>query len=336
MTNCPDESELLAMLDQTALPLEWREHQATCARCCELVTQLQQQIATLRQTFSGDAHPADESESQSGRPAFIDKYFIVGLLAQDDDLLQYRALHALLHQEVVLSIAKHPTGQVATNPTPLDAAYRPLSQLSHPHAARLLDVGSYQDRAYVVEEYLPGKPLVESAAARGLDWRARTRQVAQLGEVVIAMRAAGILDLDLSQLQLLGQDDSGAVITGLAPAILRRQLGTPTAAPVKITPQDDLAQLNRWLRQVLMAGHESGPDTDDPQQLYADLRMAHVPHRLARLCAECAKPGECILADTRELTDRLRQITQRHAALWWATIGGLILFSAAALWLLRA
>jgi hypothetical protein len=332
---CPDESDLLALLQEESVPLEVRAHVDGCSSCQRVIAALRSEVSTLRMVMPG-ARPSQSPIAASGseRPPFIGKYFIAGALRETDRFVSYRAAHAVLYQEVVLTLAKQTQITSAADRQALANRARPVLAFTHPIVARTLDFDFWEDRPYVVEEYHPGGSI-EEAATRDRRSAARTcEQVARLAEALVAIRAAGLVELDAQTLRPIS-DVAGALwLTGLGEAWLDRALAPePDASSSSSFNLRDAAVLGRWLVGALLSESAEGTAAAATGDLLEKLRHAGVKPPLAWFCVNCIAENPDVPRSAAEFLAELEQLAQRP--FWpWALAAVLAVGGLAAAWML--
>lgn len=327
-TDCPHEDDLypLAHGDETDEAI--RAHVAGCLNCQRRVSALREEVSTLRTVLS--AATIDPAGEHRERPAFIGKYFIAGQIGEDENFAEFRAAHALLHQQVRLTLAKRMEIENESERKAFANSIRPLLAFSHPHAARALDLGFHGSRPFVVEEDVPGVALDQYVGDAQLDWRARTTLVSQIAEALVAARQAGLTDFSTRNMRAIVDEEGEACLAGMAAAWLTTAHDdTARDDTARNTAANDVTFIATLWRDALLG--DAGTRDLPPGELYAQLRLAGVPHRAASLCAECAR-GECAF-NANEIAARLQALSQPRGSWWIAAAVGLAGLVAAVLWL---
>lgn len=142
---------------------------------------------------------------------------------------------------------------------------RTLARLSHPSIARLIDAGEDGDTAYLVMDYVEGRPLMEYC--RDLSMRQRVRIMRDVCAAVAHAHRALIVHRDLKPANILVTDDGTAQLLDFGiskllaatdePTLTSAQLFTPRyAAPEQIcgepvTTATDVYSLGVVLYEVL-------------------------------------------------------------------------------------
>jgi hypothetical protein len=113
-----------------------------------------------------------------------------------------------------------------------------LTQVRNPHVARMLDVGSADDRCvYVAAEFIGGPSLAVPACREQLSAADRRAVVSQLATALAALHACGVthLRLDASRVKISTHDGIHATMIGLGTGLIVD--GLPAS------PQQDLDAL---------------------------------------------------------------------------------------------
>ncbi|HEY0954896.1 MAG TPA: serine/threonine-protein kinase [Roseateles sp.] len=210
---------------------------------------------------------------------------------------------------------------------------RILARLSHPHIARLLDAGVYQElQPYLVLEYVDGQPIDAYCRERGLDLRARVALFLDVLAAVAHAHARLILHRDLKPSNILVTPAGEVKLLdfGIAKLLddatdggasdateLTRRAGnayTPQyAAPEQVQQADvttatDVYALGVLLFQLLGGGHPTADDTHTQlDRLKAIVEL--VPRRLSDAAA--SQPDEPMARHARELRGDLDTIVAK-------------------------
>lgn len=173
------------------------------------------------------------------------RYTIDAVLGQGGVGVVYRAVDGETGQVVAVKLLNraHMYSEKAVQRFRREAAI--LQRLQHPHVVRILHSGQYEDRHYIVLEYLGRESLQRVLRARGrlpLDEAAGlTRQV---GEALAAAHAAGIIHRDLKPSNVFIVDGQARVIDfGLAvdmQAGLPSLLGIATGTVRYMSPEQQM------------------------------------------------------------------------------------------------
>ena len=132
----------------------------------------------------------------------IGPYRIEAKLGEGGMGIVFRAQDTKLNRPVAI---KFVSGNVA------DAAARrrfqreaqTASSLNHPHILTVHDVGEWQDRHYLVTEYLQGGTLKDWTAAEKRTWRQIVELLVGVADGLATAHAAGILHRDIKPANIL-------------------------------------------------------------------------------------------------------------------------------------
>jgi hypothetical protein len=317
---CPDESRLLAIVHNEPLDPVIQSHVNGCARCRQAIAALRGQVSTLRQLAPRQqVSIADGAVGPSRRPAFVGKYFIAGVLEEDDRLVVYRAAHGVLYQEVALALARHGDA-AAFDRQELVRSARRLIAFFHPVIARTVDFDFFGDSPYVVEQYCAGQPLALFAAKRTPSRPKRLELAIEIAEALAALRAGGLMDVESSRLRPLLDRQGQLRLTGLSSAWLHEAGFGHLAADKEPTSaagvaQADVQTLGRWLYQLL-TGREDVPT--DYDSIRSEVRHHGGGQRLARLCADCVSSNAKAPRTSAQFALAIRRLRHRGLKRWRA------------------
>lgn len=146
-----------AMLDPETYRLRFPDQYAAFQRQVSIHEGLQEPSGSARKPNAGDEMASADSLPRIG------KYIIVSKLGSGGQCDVYRAVHPELAGEVAIKLAKVNLGSREVLQQTLRHEGRLLSQLAHPHLARVYDLDVQQDRPYLVIEYVRGQNLHQYA-----------------------------------------------------------------------------------------------------------------------------------------------------------------------------
>jgi len=164
-----------------------------------------------------DSDAADTEDSSFGIP-----YQIVTLMARDAQGVTYLARPAGAASHVALKIV----GPSDDSGAILDRARSwkdALTQVRHPHIARLLDAGAAAEACvYIAAEYIAGPALALPACRNRLTRADRRDVLAQLADALEMLRARGLphMKLDASHVKIATQGGVHATMIGLGTALI--------------------------------------------------------------------------------------------------------------------
>ncbi|MBX7072286.1 MAG: hypothetical protein K1X71_03995 [Pirellulales bacterium] len=189
--DCLNESDLLALASDDVAPAELRAHVDQCSDCQRALAALKAEVSTLRLVLPA-GRPVATSGSGAGRPAFIGRYFIAGVLRDDDWHIVYRGAHAVLFQEVSVALSK---AQFDDDPKLLSQAARALVQFNHPAVERVLDFDFFGRQPFVVEAFVPATMQGE-LKNENRNQRTCAQYILHYADAALAIEAAGLSPLD--------------------------------------------------------------------------------------------------------------------------------------------
>ena len=102
-----------------------------------------------------------------------------------------------------------------------------LARLAHPHIVHVYDVGSFQDRVFIVMEFVRGQTLDEWLATGERSLPAILDVCRQAGQGLRAAHAAGLVHRDFKPANVLVGDDGRVRVVDFGLARLSEQLDTP-------------------------------------------------------------------------------------------------------------
>lgn len=196
----------------------------------QLQTQLQRQF-TLESVVSAETElqatavsPGAEKESRSligdGLPTHIDKYVIVGRLSSGGQAVVYRAVHPELQREVIIKLARTDSTSKGSSPA-LQSEARLLAKLEHPNIARIHDFGLWQQRGYLVCEYVRGKTFEQLRNEQTVSWQHALTLLTQIAGAVAAAHRQGICHGDIKPANVVYSESGSAVLIDFGLAELR-------------------------------------------------------------------------------------------------------------------
>jgi serine/threonine protein kinase len=138
------------------------------------------------------------SESLTEHPQSIGRYLIGGCLGSGGQADVYLSFHPELIVPVVIKWQKQTTAS-ATDPAQMAQEGRTLANLApHPNLVRVYDLGTHEDRPYLVLEYLPGVTLEQHARDKLLTPEEAARLLARLARGVHSANEQGAIHQDIN------------------------------------------------------------------------------------------------------------------------------------------
>ena len=211
-------------------------HVAGCSSCQHHLQQLQSESSTLRKALEraietvafipGVAAPPGEHA-----PATIGKYFIVGILGQGAQATVYRAIHPVLHQELVIKYARKPVSGNQEERTSLIREGRILADLEHPNLARVIDLDFHEDRPFLVMEYHRGVNLEQFASRHKPSPRAAAALIAPLARALGAAHRRNVVHQDMKPANILIDETGKPYVLDFGLARLQNSWNASTDQP---------------------------------------------------------------------------------------------------------
>jgi serine/threonine protein kinase len=365
---CPEEADLLPLTTGEAVPAPIQDHLQDCPTCRERLKQLQEEVSSLRQIMrdsveSGVYLPArGEEAGLSGtitakRPANIGQYLIAGLLDDSETTLVYRALHPLVHKELVIKLGRQAAGEDAAGHKALLEEGKLLAQLEHPHLVRVHDLNFQDRRPFLVLEYIGGSDLKQYVEEERPDPVRAAALVAKLARGLAEVHRKGLVHQEINPGNIR-MDDKGEPRLDFGLATLRqRWTGDENQPPEttltfmapeqargekdRIGPHSDLFGLGSVLYFLLTGkapfeGKDAFDSLDRLRHAVYDreaLRTPAIPLRLEAICARAlAADTADRYATAEELADDLERFVRHPQGyrLWVVMLVVLLLAAGAA------
>ncbi len=149
-----------------------------------------------------------------------DRYIIVRSLGQGGMADVYLAMDTVLDREVALKILR---GELANDPVALLRFQREAnaaSAINHPNIVEIYDVGAWDNKQFIVMEYVRGKTLKQLIGHRGaLDQKEAVAIMKQLVEATSIAHSCNIIHRDIKPQNVLVKDDGTIKITDFGIAL---------------------------------------------------------------------------------------------------------------------
>jgi serine/threonine protein kinase len=137
------------------------------------------------------------------RPERIGKYLIVSALDEGGQGSVFRAVHPTLGKDVAVKWSRFPLSQDPVERDRLLAEGRILAELHHPNLAAVYDMDVYQDRLFVVLEYVRGRSLEQYAREETPSARQAAVLVAKVARAAGLAHRCGIVHRDIKPRNIL-------------------------------------------------------------------------------------------------------------------------------------
>ncbi len=203
-----------------------------------------------------------------------ERYIIVRSLGQGGMADVYLAMDTILNREVAIKILR---GDLANDPVALLRFQREAnaaSAINHPNIVEIYDVGSDNNKQFIVMEYVRGKTLKQLIAQRGaLDQKEVVAIMKQLIEATAVAHEANIVHRDIKPQNVLITDDNTVKITDFGIALAQDA--------IQLTQTDFVMGSVHYLAPELARGELASAQSD----IYAlgivmyELLVGEVPFR---------------------------------------------------------
>jgi hypothetical protein len=179
--SCPTEEQLYAIVAGDGSEAQ-SAHVTTCGNCQSQLRKLQSEATILRHVGQ-QSHRGNAETPRSGVPASIGKFIVAGVWDDGPLFATYRGLHAIVHQDVLIQMAKEQQGDASDYLKTFRTARAPWME-ARPHVAQVLDVGSHESRPYLVVKFNGGARLDRLADEGELDAATLMRAFGQAAQAL--------------------------------------------------------------------------------------------------------------------------------------------------------
>lgn len=149
-----------------------------------------------------------------------DRYKIVSSLGEGGMADVYLAIDTIINREVAIKILR---GELSNDPVTLLRFQREAnaaSKINHPNVVQVYDVGTYENRHYIVMEYIRGKTLKQLIQLRGALHKEEAISIMkQLVSGVCEAHKHNIIHRDIKPQNILVKDDGTVKITDFGIAL---------------------------------------------------------------------------------------------------------------------
>jgi serine/threonine protein kinase len=334
---CPPDEQLLAFATDERAEPALREHVEHCTQCQMRVALLRGEIAELRSISAPqEGGPAETvlfgaATSLLPASALIGRYVVVAPLGSGGQADVYRVIDPSLGRDLVLKLSRRRSVGGDPRRDALLAEGRLLAQLDHPGLVRLFEIGIYEDRPFLVLDYVPGRnleqiyadtrPAVAEAARLMADVARVVTHAHQRGAVhgdvtprnvlIDGQGRARLIDFGMSKIEDAWHEDAGT--PGGTPAFLPPERVSDGPQPGAVIPAGDVFGIGATLFWLLTGQAPFAAPTAaaalqrarDCEIDFDALERAHVPPAVQRICRRALSrdPKERPAADA--LTDEL-------------------------------
>ena len=309
-----EEEDLLPIALGQPASNELQIHVSDCPSCQKRLEHLHSEASTLRRALQGgsstvDFLPVEIAPPGDRTPATIGKYFVVGKLGQGAQATAYRALHPVLHKELVIKYAKKPVDATPEERNALVREGRILADLEHPNLAKVLDLDFHESRPFLVMEYHRGVNLEQAVHQHKLPPREAAALIAPLARALEAAHRRGIVHQDIKPANILIDETGKPFVLDFGLARLRDAWSAGAEQPAggtvsymapeqaraeaaKIGPASDVFSLGAVLYFLLTGnppfragdGYETMKQAGRCEFDRDALRAKGIPPRLAAIC----------------------------------------------------
>ena len=212
MVACPDDNQLVAMLDHPSQFAELEVHMDGCEHCRKAVAAL----ATARTMAVGTPGPGAGPDVD----VVGDRYEIQSVLGRGGMGTVYLAHDRTLSRDVALKVHGAGSGNERLHREALA-----MAKLAHPNVVTVFEIGSFEDRLYVAMEYVKGGTL-RDWLAKGRTWQQIVAVLREVGAGLAAAHDAGLVHRDFKPENVLVGSDGRPRVSDFGLA----RVG-PTTAP---------------------------------------------------------------------------------------------------------
>jgi WD40 repeat protein/tRNA A-37 threonylcarbamoyl transferase component Bud32 len=140
---------------------------------------------------------ADHLEEAASPPKQVAGYELLGVLGRGGMGVVYKARQTKLNRTVALKMVRGSHELTARELSRFLDEAEAVAAVDHPHIVRVFEAGEYDQRPYMVMEYLSGGTLAARLKQERLDAHSSARLVEKLAQAVQAAHDRGIIHRDL-------------------------------------------------------------------------------------------------------------------------------------------
>ena len=328
-SECPEEHELLAVLDGADSARGAADHVAGCSECRRRLDYLQAGMTRLSNVIAwssgGPAVVVGPTGSRGDVPTFLGRFFVAGVVDEDEGVIVYRGAHALVHTEVLMVLAKQPLLADAATRQPLLAKGKRLMACSHPQIARVLDLDFDGNRPFLVTEHVAGSDLATYLADLAPGLEERVRLIASVADAVATLHEAEVVHGDLRPRNIIIDASGTPHITGLGRAFFgAKESGETDSTVAAPSSGDDLRALGEMLYFVLVGSEppKSADGRRDIVEIRGKLMESGAPARAIEPCLEALGASSSQSPDVKRWAEKLAGAPQSpwSAWMWWGVV----------------
>ena len=171
------------------------------------------------QTDPGATPPADTlaATARPGRVAaelrrgdVVDRYVVLSLIGRGGMGVVYAAYDPQLDRKVALKL--HISGEGPAARARMLREAQAMAQITHPSVVAVHDLGTLDDRVWIVMEFVSGRTLTRWLAERRRGWREVLALFVRIGEGLQVAHAAGLVHRDIKPENIMVEETGGVRI----------------------------------------------------------------------------------------------------------------------------
>lgn len=183
------------------------------------------------------------------------RYELIRNLGQGGMADVYLALDTLLNRQVAIKLMRGDISDDPVNVLRFQREAKAVADLSHPNIVEIYDIGQYNNRPYMVMEYVKGKTLKEMLRKRGALDVNEALDIAK--QMVLAIKAAhdkGIIHRDIKPQNIIIKDDGTVKVMDFGIALTKDNL--------QLTQTDSVMGSVHYLAPELAKGSAASYQSD--------------------------------------------------------------------------